>query len=209
MMSRAEVRVPVQRRALRTRAAILEAARAEFSLRGYTSATSKTIASRAGVSVGSLYQYFSDKDQILAEIAQRRSDEISEQTLSALGTADGPPQSEQELRGRLSGVLEVVVRQHRDDRGLHAVLTERRHADECLEAIITRFERSLVEAGASRLESWGYSGEALALAFVLFSMIEGSVHAHILGGAVVSDELLNATLLDALVRVLEPALRGK
>ena len=48
MLARSEVRIPKQRRALRTRAAIMEAARAEFSQRGYAGATSKTIAERAG-----------------------------------------------------------------------------------------------------------------------------------------------------------------
>jgi AcrR family transcriptional regulator len=208
MMNRAEVRVPKQRRALRTRAAILDAARAEFSLRGYACATSKTIAARAGVSVGSLYQYFSDKDQILAELALRRAEEIAEQSLEALGAQSTPPSSEQQLRGRLADVLEVVLRQHRDDPGLHGVLTERRHADEQLDAIATRFEHSLIEAAAALLESWGHSGDALAAAFVLFSMIEGSVHAHVLGAAVVSDERLKTALLDALVRVLNPTLKG-
>jgi AcrR family transcriptional regulator len=207
MMNRAEVRVPKQRRALRTRAAILDAARAEFSLRGHAAATSKTIAVRAGVSVGSLYQYFSDKDQILVEIAQVRAEEISAQTLGALGNRVAPPASERQLRQRLTDVLEVVLREHRDDPGLHGVLTERRHADEQLDAITTRFERSLIEAAAALLESWGHSGDSLAAAFVLFSMIEGAVHAHVLGGAVVSDERLKTALLDALVQVLNLTLK--
>lgn len=206
-MNRAEVRVPKQRRALRTRAAILDAARAEFSQRGYAGATSKTIALAAGVSVGSLYQYFSDKDQLLAEIAQSRGEEISAQTLGALGPVSGRPSSDQQLRERLGDVLDVVLRQHRDDPGLHGVLTERRHADEQLDAITTGFERSLIEAAAALLKSWGHCGDALADAFVLFSMIEGAVHAHVLGGAVVSDERLKAALLDALVRVLSPTLK--
>jgi len=208
MMNRAEVRVPKQRRAQRTRAAVLRAARAEFSERGYAGATSKTIARRAGVSVGSLYQYFSDKDQVLREIAQGRAEEITEQTLAALGRDVAPPSGTDELRERLCSVLEVVIRQHRDDPGLHAVLTERRNADSELDVLTSRFERTLIEAAASLLQSWGHGGDVLAQAFVLFSMIEGAVHAHVLGDALVSDARLTTTLLDALVRVVQPALKG-
>lgn len=211
MQHRVETRVPQQRRSMRTRAAVIEAARSEFSERGYASATSKTIARRAGVSVGSLYQYFSDKDQILREIAQARAELIAARTLEALLPTEGASPAAvgaSELRQQFRAVVDVVVEQHRSDPGLHAVLTERRHADPALDAISSAFERGLVESGAVLLESWGHTGDALATAFILFSMIEGAVHTHVLGGAIVSDERLYDTLLDALVRVALPALKG-
>jgi AcrR family transcriptional regulator len=220
MLARSEVRVPKQRRAVRTRAAIMGAARVEFSQRGYAGATSKTIAERAGVSVGSLYQYFSDKDQILRELAQERSELIAGRTLALLGGEGGGEQSLSplvvaetpdilsELRERLRSVLDVVIEQHRDDPGLHAVLTERRHVDSELDALTLRFERGLVEAGADLLRSWGHEGDVLATSFILFSMIEGAVHSHVLGSPVVSDERLHDALLCALVKVALPTSKG-
>ncbi|MEE2830426.1 MAG: TetR/AcrR family transcriptional regulator [Myxococcota bacterium] len=201
-----EVRVPRQPRARRTRAAILAAARQEFSMRGHAGATSKTIADRAGVSVGSLYQYFEDKDHVLREIARERADEIAEQTRTLL--EDPGEKTDGDLSGRvrqrLRRVVELVVEQHRHDTGLHAVLTERRHVDPALDAITSAFERGLVEHGAALLEAWGHPGDCLATSFVLFTMVEGAVHTQVLGEAVVSDDRLFESLLDALVRVALP-----
>ena len=206
-----ELRVPRQRRALRTRAAILEAARQEFSERGYAGATSKTIAARAGVSVGSLYQYFEDKDHVLREIAAARVEHIASRTLSSLAGAVGDSPSgvsPTRVRDALRAVVEIVLEQHRGDTGLHAVLTERRHADPELDEITASFERGLIEAGEALLRSWGHSGDCLATSFILFSMVEGAVHTHVLGQPLVSDERLFSSLLDALVRVALPTPKG-
>lgn len=206
-----DLRVPRQRRAMRTRASLLDAARREFSERGHAGATSKTIAERAGVSVGSLYQYFSDKDQILREIARARAELIAGETLGALGRSLAGAEGDDpvsDVRQKLRAVVQVVVDQHRDDPGLHAVLTERRHADPALDSLTSAFERRLIEAGALLLESWGHEGDCLGTAFVVFTMIEGAVHTHVLGEAVVSDERLFDSLLDALVRVVLPTAKG-
>ena len=211
MSAALDLRVPRQSRALRTHASILAAAREEFSQRGYATATSKTIADRAGVSVGSLYQYFEGKDHILRQIAQQRAEQIAGQTLSLLEEPTGPA-GHQDLRSRvrerLGKVVQVVVEQHRHDPGLHAVLTERRHVDPGLDAITSSFERGLVERGAALLQSWDHPGDCLATSFVLFTMIEGAVHTQVLGEAMVSDERLFRCLLDALVRIALPTTRG-
>jgi AcrR family transcriptional regulator len=50
---------------------IVEAATQVFSERGYAGATTNHIAERAGVSIGSLYQYFPNKEAILVTLAKR------------------------------------------------------------------------------------------------------------------------------------------
>ena len=54
-------------RAQQTRAAIVEAALALFRERGYEATTMREIASRAGVSTGNAYYYFSSKEELLQE----------------------------------------------------------------------------------------------------------------------------------------------
>jgi AcrR family transcriptional regulator len=54
-------------RAQQTRAAIIEAALALFRERGYDATTMREIASRAGVSTGNAYYYFSSKEQLIQE----------------------------------------------------------------------------------------------------------------------------------------------
>lgn len=61
---------PVKRqaRAERTRAALLEGARAVFEERGFLDARISEICERAGVAYGSFYTHFADKDAIFAEL---------------------------------------------------------------------------------------------------------------------------------------------
>ena len=60
------------RRAIRraTVDAILAAAAQVFARHGYAAATTNRIAERAGVSIGSLYEYFSNKDALLVAILE-------------------------------------------------------------------------------------------------------------------------------------------
>ncbi len=60
---------PIQDRSRRTVETILEAAAQVLETRGYATATTDRIAERAGVSVGTLYQYFPNKDAILLALA--------------------------------------------------------------------------------------------------------------------------------------------
>lgn len=67
--------MPKQARAQHTVGVILEAAARILEEQGLEAANTNAIAARAGISVGSLYQYFGSKDAILAELA--RSTELA------------------------------------------------------------------------------------------------------------------------------------
>ncbi len=67
-------RKPKQERASQTVDIVLEAAAQVLLREGYARATTNRIAERAGVSVGSLYQYFAGKDAIFAALLDRAFD---------------------------------------------------------------------------------------------------------------------------------------
>ncbi len=71
-------RVPVQARGRRTVARVLDAAAEQFVAVGYDAATTTQIAARAQVSVGSLYQFFADKEVLLDALAERHAAGIDE-----------------------------------------------------------------------------------------------------------------------------------
>jgi AcrR family transcriptional regulator len=64
--------------------AILEAAAQVFAELGYARATTNKIAERAGVSVGSLYQYFPNKDSLIASLHKAHHAKIHEVAGNAL-----------------------------------------------------------------------------------------------------------------------------
>ena len=61
---------PLQERSRSTVDVVLEAAAQVLERDGYTATTTDLIAERAGVSIGTLYQYFPNKDAILLALAQ-------------------------------------------------------------------------------------------------------------------------------------------
>ncbi|SCG02877.1 transcriptional regulator, TetR family [Streptomyces sp. MnatMP-M27] len=62
---------PRQARAELTKQRILTAAAHVFAEYGYAAGTTNRIAERARISIGSLYQYYPNKDAILAELLIR------------------------------------------------------------------------------------------------------------------------------------------
>lgn len=67
---------PSQRRSKETVNIILEAAIQIFQQKGYSNTTTNHIADRAGVSIGTIYQYFPNKDSILTEMMDRHIEEV-------------------------------------------------------------------------------------------------------------------------------------
>jgi AcrR family transcriptional regulator len=110
---------PLQARSRETVRVILRAAAQVFGSRGYAASTTNHIAERAGVSIGSLYEYFPNKDALLHALLE---DPYTQAILTAV-TPDA---------GRGSDGLADVVRQyigamvalHARDRALHRVLFE-------------------------------------------------------------------------------------
>lgn len=106
-------------RAAETRQRILASAAQVFAEYGYAAGTTNRIAERAGVSIGSLYQYFPNKDAVLRALM----DAHVEAGARLLGErlSIGLPE-------RLDDLLRMFVRatidNHRDNPRLHRVLFE-------------------------------------------------------------------------------------
>jgi len=110
---------PRQQRSAQTRRDILDAAARVFSEHGYAAGTTNRIAAAAGVSIGSLYQYFPNKDAILAALTDAHIDAGG--TLLAERLRDGLPES---LADLLRLFVRAAIDNHRDDPALHRVLFE-------------------------------------------------------------------------------------
>lgn len=103
---------PAQARARETVEAILEAAVDLFSTRGYARTSTNHVAARAGVSVGSLYQYFPNKDAILTALLARHLEIVASVVSASLAALADPAVP---LRAGVRRLLEGLRAAHEAD----------------------------------------------------------------------------------------------
>lgn len=82
---------PVQARSSATVEAIFEATIQVLLNVGYRRLTTTRVAERAGVSVGTLYQYFPNRQALLAAMMRRSLDELAETLIACCEAARGRP----------------------------------------------------------------------------------------------------------------------
>jgi len=80
----AERRSPRQERAVETRERILDTAAHLFASRGVAGTSTNRIAEQAGISIGALYRYFSDKHQIVEVLRGRLMAELEKEFTSSV-----------------------------------------------------------------------------------------------------------------------------
>ncbi|OEV07923.1 TetR/AcrR family transcriptional regulator [Streptomyces nanshensis] len=111
-------RKPRQVRAELTRERILTAAAHVFAEYGYAAGTTNRVAERARVSIGSLYQYFPNKDALLAELLLRHIDRGTWPQADRLELTPGS------LEKTVRALVRDAVDHHRDDPHLLRIMIE-------------------------------------------------------------------------------------
>lgn len=96
--------MPRQKRAAETVAAIVEAAAQILERGGLAAFTTNAVAERAGVSIGTLYQYFADKNALLLALAR-------EEMEAALGEVGRALQGEVDpsIDGRVRAMVRAII----------------------------------------------------------------------------------------------------
>jgi AcrR family transcriptional regulator len=122
-MSRKSPRTPRKRpqqdRSRVTVEAILEAITHILTEEGYEKANTNRIAERAGVSIGSLYQYFPNKGSLMAALAEQHSNEIAALVESKLSDVAHAP-----LEVSIPELVKAIIAVHAINPHLHQVLSE-------------------------------------------------------------------------------------
>ncbi|MEQ8268162.1 MAG: TetR/AcrR family transcriptional regulator [Parvibaculum sp.] len=113
------VRKPIQRRSEATVGTILEAAAQIFRTHGAKGATTNRIAERAGVSIGSLYQYFPNKEALLVALMERHIGSSLAMLGGVLQASEGAPP-----KARVQTAVHCVLDIHMEDPDLHRVIFE-------------------------------------------------------------------------------------
>jgi len=90
---------------------ILDAGTTVLIKHGYAGATTNRIADAAGISPGSLYQYFPNKDAIIAEVVERYGDQITARVTTHLTAHLGEPDEAGGTRQTLGVLLDAMNEQ--------------------------------------------------------------------------------------------------
>ncbi len=134
-------KLPVQKRSRDTVEVILEAAAHVFMKKGYAAGTTNHIAHKAGVSIGSLYQYFPNKDAILVSLAEQHlelaKDEIGE---ILLVEADNTS-----LFRLIHNIVGAMIRIHMHAPRLHQVIFEEAPIPDDLKHLLNTYENEFAE----------------------------------------------------------------
>ena len=186
-------REPTQQRSRQTVDCVLEAVQLVVKRHGTQAITTNRIAEAAGVSVGSLYQYFPDKRAIFTALHDRHVDDVRQvigQTTAAYASAPL-----QEFTGEL---VRGLVNVHVDAAELHEIVSSAvpEGALGFRNALHHTFGRVL-----SRADQRRYSlDETERMLFVLPRMVESLVHGavhqvHALSRDVVRSEAIRTVLV--------------
>jgi AcrR family transcriptional regulator len=193
-----------QARSRATVDALLEATTRVLLKEGYDRASTNRIAEVAGVSIGSLYQYFPSKEALVAAVIDRHTQEISEVTRKTLVKAATLP-----IEAAAREFVSVAIEGHRVNPKLHGVLAEqipRVGRLENIEANVRQgyaLVRSYLEAHRDEIDV----ADLDLAAFVLVTVVEALTHAAVLRRPdILSDE--NAGLfVDDVTRLVVSYLR--
>lgn len=193
-----------QERSRLTVNSLLEATARILIREGFDKASTNRIAEVAGVSVGSLYQYFPSKEAIVAALIDRHNHEVMQAVQGELAEAVNLPM-EQAIRK----LVAMAVRAHRIDPKLHRVLAEQIPRVGRLEKVET-FNRQNYALFAAYLERHRNEIRAVDLglaAFVCVTTIEALTHTAVVHHKIVSDEAMEG-LIEETTRLVVGYLTG-
>ncbi len=196
---------PQQRRSRVTYDAILEATTQILIERGYAATTTNHIAKRAGISIGSLYQYFSNKEAIVVDLLQRHivggPAHMKSNIIQALKNQCAPAQM-------VKCLIEAAYDHHSDNPALHKILEEEVPQPVHIQEAIRDNENHYTEVLASWIEQQHPQqvSDVTVAARLVFYMIKSMTHWYILNQqAEIEREVFVGELTAMIVRYLFPS----
>jgi AcrR family transcriptional regulator len=194
-----------QERSRATVDALVEATARILVKEGFDKASTNRIAEVAGVSVGSLYQYFPSKEALVAAVIERHQQEIMQTVRGELAEVLAQP-----VEKAVRKLVAVAVKAHRVDPKLHRVLAEQIPRVGKLEKLDTfnRENYTLFRTYLERHRDELRVDDLELASFVCVTSIEALTHNGVLHySKILSDERTEA-LIDEGARLVTGYLRG-
>ena len=169
-------RQPVQRRARQTVEAVLDAVVRIVKREGIKAVTTNHVAEVAGVSIGSVYQYFPDKRAIFIALHRRHIEEIDRMVEARL-----MDHAESSLEELIRAMVEAMIEAHATDPKLHELLfSEVPHRAEGTRDFAVRLHGAFRLAISARVHELKRHPNLDKVVFVLTHMVESLSHGAVL-----------------------------
>jgi AcrR family transcriptional regulator len=200
---RRDYRKPRQARAKETVDALLVATKNLLVRGGVEAATTNAIAELAGVSIGSLYQYFPSREAIISELSRQHVAQVLTLIFAEVDALVGTS-----LRVGARRLIQLMIDVHRQDPELHSAI-EASHPRLAARAQLAQVEAEVMATARAYLDS--HRDELVVTdldraAFVVVTTIEAVTHeaAHRRPGLLESD-----VLVDDITRLVLGYLTGR
>ncbi len=190
---------PRQSRSKATVEAIVDATARVLVREGYEKASTNRIAKVAGVSVGSLYQYFPNKEALVMAVIHRHCDEMVVMLAESARELMHAP-----VPVAVRTYIRAMVAAHLVNPELHTVVTQQifhlgvEHLSE-----VQRSTRQIVQMWLAHHRATILPKDLATASFVLVAMVESVVHGALLSpDADLASEALTEELCSAVLRYL-------
>jgi AcrR family transcriptional regulator len=186
---------PRQERSQATVQAILTASAHILTEAGYDRFTTNKVAERAGVSIGSLYQYFPNKESLLLALAEHHAQEVmqlAQHHLVEIRDPCGNGKASRPIPEVLQQIIKAAIAAHAVNPKLHRVLHEQvPHSDVMQQLNQVKIENLLRSFLAERCDQLQPENLDLTV-FIIERTIRGLIH----GAAIDHPEFLKTGELE-------------
>jgi len=171
-----KTRTPKQKRSVDKAEKILKAAYAVFCAKGFYRTTTTDIAKKAGVSIGALYSYFKDKENLFLVILDRYNEEFGAIRAGLLDPSDGKDLAFPKFA---RSILTALLKEHEASKELNREIDQLSYA---YPAVAARMEKQHAGILTSISDFLRAHREALrvtdieAAAMVVWQLTNGLVH---------------------------------
>lgn len=167
---------PTQPRSIATVEAVMRATAHILEHEGFDALSTNRVAKKAGVSIGSLYQYFPNKESLVTALAERHSREVLARLTEAF-VGLGDASLEESVRILIRGNVDA----HTKTAALHRILSDQvgrpAHVADSVEVHGAAMARAVLDRHRDRLRVKDLS----LAAYLLSHAVESVVHAVVLG----------------------------
>ena len=196
-------KIASQKRSRFTVDALLDATTRILIKDGFDRASTNKIAATAGVSVGSLYQYFPSKDALVAAVVERHAQALSRVTHAALLEVAAMP-----LKVGVRALVVAAIDAHRLDPLLHRVLAEEVPRTRWFENVelIERNARALFRVYLEAHRDETHVEDLDLAAFTFVTTVEALTHSAVLGNPEIVAGKKADRFVDEVTRLVLPYL---